>query len=197
MMRKAGKTVLKEPRDNAQLERTLFQFSNACGGESPTYELASKTGAILLCVVNGKLSEGINFKDNLGRMVVVVGLPFANVMDEELSARMQYLDLQQKQVVNGSTSSPSAGRLYYEALCARGVNQSVGRAIRHKNDYATMIFLDQRWCEKDKRNSTTPSAALGKYQRTLPGWISRELKVVDGNFGEAVRLVAQFFKSKK
>jgi chromosome transmission fidelity protein 1 len=197
MMRKAGKTVLKEPRDNTQLERTLFQFSNACGGESPTYELASKTGAILLCVVNGKLSEGINFKDNLGRMVVVVGLPFANVMDEELSARMQYLDLQQKQVVDGSTSSLSAGRLYYEALCARGVNQSVGRAIRHKNDYATMIFLDQRWCEKDKRNSTTPSAALGKYQRTLPGWISREIKVVDGNFGEAVRLVAQFFKSKK
>ena len=184
MMRKAGKTVLKEPRDNAQLDRALTQFSNACGGEKPTYELASKTGAILLCVVNGKLSEGINFKDNLGRMVVVVGLPFANKMDEELSARMQYLDLQQKQV-NGSSSpaTTSAGQAYYEALCARGVNQSVGRAIRHKEDFASMIFLDQRWCKKDKRN-------------TLPGWISRELKVVDGNFGEAVRHVAQFFKAK-
>ena len=185
MMRKAGKTVLKEPRDNAQLDRALTQFSNACGGEKPTYELASKTGAILLCVVNGKLSEGINFKDNLGRMVVVVGLPFANKMDEELSARMQYLDLQQKQV-NGSSSpaTTSAGQAYYEALCARGVNQSVGRAIRHKEDFASMIFLDQRWCKKDKRN-------------TLPGWISRELKVVDGNFGEAVRHVAQFFKVKQ
>lgn len=198
MMRKVGKTVLKEPRDNAQLERTLFQFSSACGGENPTYELASKTGAILLCVVNGKLSEGINFKDNLGRMVIVVGLPFANVKDEELSARMEYLDIQQKQAANNSSSSLTAGRAYYEALCARGVNQSVGRAIRHKDDYATMIFLDQRWCEKDKRNTTTTTqnTALGKYQQTLPGWISRELKVVDGNFGEAVRHVAQFFKAK-
>ena len=78
------------------------------------------------------------------------------------------------------------------------MNQSVGRAIRHKDDYATMIFLDQRWCEKDKRNTTTTTqnTALGKYQQTLPGWISRELKVVDGNFGEAVRHVAQFFKAK-
>ena len=99
---------------------------------------------------------------------------------------MQYLDLQQKQV-NGSSSpaTTSAGQAYYEALCARGVNQSVGRAIRHKEDFASMIFLDQRWCKKDKRN-------------TLPlGWISRELKVVDGNFGEAVRHVAQFFKVKQ
>ena len=138
-------------------------------------------------------------------MVIVVGLPFANVKDEELSARMEYLDYQQKQVANNSSSSLTAGRAYYEALCARGVNQSVGRAIRHKDDYATMIFLDQRWCEKDKRNTTTTTTttttitqntALGKYQQTLPGWISRELKVVDGNFGEAVRHVAQFFKAK-
>jgi Rad3-related DNA helicase len=27
----------------------------------------------------------------------------------------------------------------------KAVNQSVGRAIRHKEDYATIIFLDHRW----------------------------------------------------
>ena len=34
------------------------------------------------------------------------------------------------------------GRAYYEALCMRAVNQSVGRAIRHAGDYAAIIFAE-------------------------------------------------------
>ena len=37
-----------------------------------------------------------------------------------------------------------SGQVHYENLCMKAVNQSVGRAIRHKDDYAAIIFLDHR-----------------------------------------------------
>lgn len=37
-----------------------------------------KRRALLLCVVGGKLSEGINFGDDLARACVMIGLPYPN-----------------------------------------------------------------------------------------------------------------------
>lgn len=42
------------------------------------YCKAIKSGAcaVLICVIGGKLSEGINFADDLARTVIVFGLPY-------------------------------------------------------------------------------------------------------------------------
>lgn len=75
-------------------------------------------GAMLFSVMGGKLSEGINFSDDLARCVVVVGLPFPNRNDPELKAKMDFL-------------GERKGKQYYENQCWKSVNQSIGRAIRY------------------------------------------------------------------
>jgi chromosome transmission fidelity protein 1 len=52
------KKVFKEPRESNQVETTLREYGLA---------IEESKGALLLCVVNGKMSEGINFSDQLGR----------------------------------------------------------------------------------------------------------------------------------
>ena len=46
------------------------------------------TGAMLWCVMGGKLSEGINFSDHLARGVVVVGMPFPDGRDPILQVSL-------------------------------------------------------------------------------------------------------------
>ena len=116
-------------------------------------------GAILLSVIGGKLSEGINFSDDLGRCVVVIGLPFPNLETPEWKAKMQYID--GKAAARGEPKG-KAGREHAENVCMRSVNQAIGRVIRHKNDWASIILLDSRYAQKRIR---------GK----LPGWIRTSL----------------------
>lgn len=52
----------------------------------------------------------------------MIGLPFANAGSAELQEKIKYA--RQK----GSSSSADAGKEYYENMCMRGVNQSIGKS---------------------------------------------------------------------
>jgi len=57
----------------------------------------SKTkGAILFCVCRGKVSEGIDFTDEMARAVVVVGIPFPQAFDVRVKAKRKFLDDRQR-----------------------------------------------------------------------------------------------------
>ncbi|KAI8117956.1 ATP-dependent DNA helicase DDX11 [Lucilia cuprina] len=131
-------------------------------------------GALLLSVVGAKLSEGLNFADDLGRGVIVVGMPYPNRNSPELQERMTYLD---------STLGPGSGSEYYENLCMKAVNQCIGRSVRHIRDYACVYLLDERYAREN-------------IQRKLPQWISRHLKVAT-TYGQVQGGTAKFFKQKK
>ncbi|CAO3701534.1 unnamed protein product [Rhizopus stolonifer] len=168
----ARKKVFKEPKESNMVEATLRDYSLQINTENGK-------GALILCVVNGKMSEGINFSDNLGRGVIMIGLPFANRNSVELQEKMKYTKNHTAHMSNNS----DGGVEYYENLCMRGVNQSIGRAIRHKGDYATIVLLDQRY-------------ATDRIQKKLPKWIGDHVEHFDV-FGKAMGRTSKFFRDKR
>ncbi|CAG8641737.1 11122_t:CDS:10 [Ambispora gerdemannii] len=163
------KRIFCEPRQSNEVDKTLRDYS-AHIHSTPT---GSKNGgALLFCVVGGKMSEGINFADRLGRGVLMVGLPFANMNSAALKEKMKYIDQKRQDIRSGNLHS--SGKEYYENLCMRSVNQSIGRAIRHKSDYATIVLIDRRF--------STP-----RIRQKLPVWIGENVMECP-KFGVAIVL---------
>lgn len=173
----ARKEVFKESKEAISAEDILKEYSNA---------IRAGKGGLLLSVVGGKMSEGINFSDDLGRGVVVVGLPFPNIKSAEWKAKLEYNENITQSRGESVAEAKHVSRDFYENACMRAVNQSIGRAIRHQRDYATIIMLDRRY--------STP-----RIHRKLPGWIKRGLvKDADGkHFTEVLSSIKRFFKMKE
>jgi chromosome transmission fidelity protein 1 len=128
--RAVGSAGAADPSSDG-IEATLRAYARA---------VAEDGGALLSSVVGGKLSEGINFKDDLARCVVIVGLPYPSRGDVELGARLAYAE---------RAGGKGASSEMYEDLCMRAVNQSIGRAIRHARDHAVIVFADERFLSGD------------------------------------------------
>lgn len=63
----------------------------------------------------------------------------------------------------------------------KAVNQSIGRAVRHKNDYSSVLLIDHRFSRK-------------KNSEALPKWILKSLKTYDKcgqAFGEICKVRLQ------
>lgn len=201
------KHIFREPRSNTEVEIILQKYKDTIDTSSGNYKVnnSSENGALLLAVVGGKISEGINFSDGMGRCIVMVGLPYPSPSDIELMERVKHIenlgnpnsiqkskpafdDISSKgDVLNGFEilrNCKGRGKEYYENLCMKAVNQSIGRAIRHINDYAAILLVDSRYAFTT--GSLNPS-------KKLPQWIKEHL-VFANDYGEVHRLLHQFFK---
>jgi chromosome transmission fidelity protein 1 len=165
--------VVREPKEASQVEATLAAYSRAA--------TRSPRGALLLSVVGGKLSEGINFADDLCRCVVVVGLPFADRSDPLLQEKL-------KLVAATGASSKAAASDYYRSLCLRAVNQSVGRAIRHAKDWATIVLMDARYPSDEAIARGLPSWLTG----STPSW-----RKDSGDLEDVLRRTDAFFDGRQ
>ena len=61
------KLLLLETKSQKETSVALKNYKNA---------IERGRGGIFLCVARGKVAEGVDFKDHLGRCAFVIGIPF-------------------------------------------------------------------------------------------------------------------------
>lgn len=174
---KKKKKVFREPKLSSGVDHVLSEYAKTINLSKNKNSSETCSGAILFSIVGGKMSEGINFADDLGRCVVMVGLPYPNKFSVELKEKMKYLN--EKAAIK---SIKNAGDVYYNNLCMKAVNQSIGRAIRHRNDFATIVLLDYRYKTSVVKDS-------------LPGWILKSFSFSE-KFGPAFFALRKFYNMK-
>ncbi len=107
---------------------------------------------LLLAVVGGSLSEGIDYSNNTIKGVAIVGIPFIRP-DLELSMRIAYLD----------TKFNGKGEDYaYRIPAIIKVLQATGRAIRGEKDRASIVFMDKRYRWQMYRSLIKGISNIGK-----------------------------------
>ena len=193
----AGKSILSSLQE---LKGVFVESKATTSAEGLLREYAqmidNNKGALLLSVVGGRLSEGINFSDRLGRAVLVVGMPFPNIHGAEWKAKVEHIE--KTKYARLMTEVPktteqdrrgqakAAGREFYENTCMRAVNQCIGRAIRHQNDYAAILLVDKRYSSE-------------RIRKKLPAWIRESMD--DGHvsrpFSEVDLRLKEFFAAKR
>ena len=95
-------------------------------------------GAIFFGVVRGKLAEGLDISNSYCRCVMMVGLPFPSFMDTKSKLKKEYLR---------ESNSKMSENEHYMIQMKRGLNQSIGRVIRHSKDFGVILLLDHRFPE--------------------------------------------------
>ncbi|GAA5845996.1 hypothetical protein JCM9279_004750 [Rhodotorula babjevae] len=169
----AKKLTFWEPKASADVDLVLREFAAGNVGDAK--------GSILFAVVGAKLSEGINFADDMARAVVVCGIPYPNSQSAELKERMAYLKSAGQ--ASRPTGAPDAGQVLYQNLAFRAVNQSIGRAIRNARDWASIILLDERYAQPAKKAQ-------------LPRWLGDDVQSPP-TFGALIQGIARFSRTMR
>ena len=170
------KPVFRASKNANSVDDVLSQYSKS---------IAEGKEGLLLAVVGGKMSEGINFSDKLGRGVVIVGLPFPNIQSAEWKAKLEYIEKTAVSRGRSRDEGKAMAKDFYENACIRAVNQSIGRAIRHRGDFASIFLIDRRY-------------GTSRIANKLPAWIREGLVEGSGKgLTDIESSIRNFFAAKR
>ena len=114
---------------------------------STLYEQKDMGGVAIFGVLNGKLSEGVDYSDNILDALVCIGLPMAPAQCAKQDALMEYF-----------THKFDRNRAWKYVSLQPAVNsvlQALGRPIRKKEDRAIIVLLEKE-CLKEELVTACP-----------------------------------------
>jgi DNA excision repair protein ERCC-2 len=151
-----SKEVIVEPRDSADARAALRTFLRLPG--------QGKAG-VILAVCGGKWSEGLDYRGELLKGAMVVGLPLAPYN----RVRAMVIDYFRRKF------GDEGEFLSYTLPALNRALQALGRVIRSPEDRGFLVLCEQRFLEPQIRGA-------------LPAWIREEMveTTLDG-FGELVK----------
>lgn len=125
------------PKDFEKLMNNYYKAIKNCTTLAPNRP--GLTGAMLFAVYRGKISEGLDLKDNNCRAVIPVGIPYPAYKDPKVVLKREFNDrpVQGRRLLSGQQ--------WYESQAFRALNQALGRCIRHRRDWGAIILLEQRF----------------------------------------------------
>jgi len=159
------KSLLLEPKESPHYPMVISTFYN---------DVYTK-GSILMGVCRGKIAEGLDFSDNAARAVIIVGVPFPLKIDPRTIMKQYYLDEHYDKNTNSMNSQK-----WYLMQATRATNQAIGRVIRHAEDFGNIILMDQRFADRQNKES-------------ISKWLKDQLIEYD-DFESAIEDYADFFE---
>jgi Rad3-related DNA helicase len=117
----------------AHTDRPLFTYLDSRGKADALAAYKDKPDSVLLAP---SMDRGIDLPDDLCRVQVVAKIPYPNVKDRRISARMH----------------ASGGRGWYALQTIRTLIQMTGRGVRSKDDHATTYILDEQFTSNLRKN---------------------------------------------
>mmetsp|Transcript_3498 Transcript_3498/g.6731 ORF Transcript_3498/g.6731 Transcript_3498/m.6731 type:complete len:1554 (-) Transcript_3498:110-4771(-) len=151
--------VMFEPRSagSASFEQLKLEFRE---------EISAGRSATIFAVYRGRMSEGLDFKDEYCRAVFLVGIPFPSFESASIKHKINWNDARHK-------ISPSIidGQTWYKFQAYRAINQALGRVIRHRLDFGAIFFLDCRFDKSAYSYGAHPTTYITKWVKK---WIRHD-----------------------
>eukprot|EP00435_Cladocopium_sp_Y103_P022595 s3351_g5.t1 len=119
------KALVTEPRQAAEMQDAARQFMAG---------VKDGHGALCFAVYRGKMSEGLDFSDDLCRAVICIGVPYPQMNDPVVVAKRRWND------ATRAGRGRLSGEQWYELQAHRAVNQALGRLLRHGRDYGALYL---------------------------------------------------------